>query len=68
MKVPIGGGTPTTLASGQGSPACIVIDATSVYWTDFGSGAVMSTSKAGGALVTLVRLSADRATLRVPET
>jgi hypothetical protein len=32
MKVPVGGGARTTLASGH--PIYIAVDATSVYWTD----------------------------------
>ena len=38
MKVPVGGGSVTTLASGR-HPIGIAVDATSVYWT--ASGAVM---------------------------
>jgi hypothetical protein len=33
MSVPLGGGTPTTLASEQNSFSAIVVDAKSVYWT-----------------------------------
>jgi len=41
MKVPTGGGTPTTLASGQTLPHGIAIDAMSVYWTNYSDGTVM---------------------------
>ena len=35
-KVPIDGGNPTLLASGQEEPLDLVLDATSVYWINHG--------------------------------
>jgi hypothetical protein len=46
------GGAPTTFASeGSGSPQGLALSATSVYWTDFSNGLVLSASLNGGAPV-----------------
>ena len=46
MKLPLAGGTPTTLASGRVGPTWIAVDATRVYWVNYGGG---SASGAEGA-------------------
>ncbi len=48
MSVPLGGGTPTTIASGQNFVG-LALDTTSVYWAIGGSnGAIMTAPLAGG--------------------
>jgi hypothetical protein len=60
MKVPLGGGTATTLASGQHDPYAIVVDSSNVYWGNAGTqteayndGAVMKVPLGGGTPTTL---------------
>ncbi len=54
MSVPISGGTPTTLASGQDNPGNMVVDDTSVYWANNSTpGAIVKVPIAGGAPITL---------------
>jgi hypothetical protein len=56
-KVPLAGGTVTTLATGQSSPYKVVVDANNVYWVTYGTGktdgTVMSVPIAGGTPTTL---------------
>jgi hypothetical protein len=57
MKVPLGGGTPTVLASEQDYPSHIRVDRTSVYWTTFSTGSAGELFMFGNASV--MRASPD---------
>jgi hypothetical protein len=66
MKVPVAGGSLTTLASGQSSPTYggVAIDATSVYWANaslIAGGAAMRVPVAGGSPTKLVSASSPQA-------
>jgi hypothetical protein len=44
-KVPIGGGTPTVLATGQSGVNVLTADATSLYWTEAALGTIVKLAK-----------------------
>jgi hypothetical protein len=58
-SVPIGGGTPTIVATGQASPLDVAVDDASVYWLNARPGAVMKVPKGGGTPIVLASLSAN---------
>ncbi|MFO0673520.1 MAG: hypothetical protein U0235_28540 [Polyangiaceae bacterium] len=45
VKVPLLGGSATTIAAGLAGPSGIAIDATHVYWTEAGSGTIKRAPK-----------------------
>jgi hypothetical protein len=53
MKVPIDGGAAVTLASDEGFPEGIAVDATSVYWTSVNGGTVSKVPLGGGSPIVL---------------
>lgn len=54
LRIPVGGGVPSVIASsGTQAFTGIAADDTNVYWTDFDSGDVLTAPICGGAVVTL---------------
>jgi hypothetical protein len=51
-KMPLGGGSPTTIGSGQ-QPAILTLDAKNVYWADMLANTISQASLDGGDQVTL---------------
>jgi hypothetical protein len=67
MKVPLGGGSITTLASGHPAWA-VTVDATSVYWATGSEGSVLKVPLAGGPIITLASGQSDTAAVAVDAT
>jgi hypothetical protein len=56
--IPLTGvGTPTTLVTGQASPAGVAVDASHIYWADSGSGTISKAPLTGGITITLYAFS-----------
>jgi hypothetical protein len=53
LALPVGGGTPSTLATAQSAASCIVLDATNLYWGDDSASVVVQVPLVGGTATTL---------------
>jgi len=54
LSVPQGGGTPTTLVSGQALPQGLAVDETGIYWTSGNDGTVNKANLDGSGVTTLI--------------
>jgi hypothetical protein len=53
MAMPIGGGTPNVLTSGQDLINLIALDTTNLYWTDLGTESILMMPLGGGTPTTI---------------
>jgi len=68
MKVAIGGGTVTTIASAQAVPVAIALAGTNLYWSQYGlsaPGLIMTTPTAGGAVTPIAAGLDDPAAIAI---
>jgi hypothetical protein len=73
LKVPLAGGTAVTLAQNQNGPWMIAVDASNVYWVNYGTmggsvGSVMKVPLGGGTPVTLAAQQGSPEFLTVDDT
>jgi hypothetical protein len=68
MRVPIGGGTITTIATAQAAPVAILVSGSTVYWSQYGitaPGLIMSAPVAGGTVTPIAAGLNDPAAIAI---